>query len=144
MNLDVNLDMFLYLCSKRENMYLHQTLTGKVIGACYTVHNELGCGFYEKVYQEALAIVLKEDNIAFEREKHLPIKFHGKILDCDYIADFVIDNTIILELKAVSEINSVYESQVINYLKATGLQVGLLVNFGSEELQVRRLAANIY
>ena len=144
MNLDVNLDMFLYLCSKRENMYLHQTLTGKVIGACYTVHNELGCGFYERVYQEALAIVLREEGIPFEREKHLPIEFHGQTLDCDYIADFLIDNTIILELKAVSEINSVYESQVINYLKATGLQVGLLVNFGSEELQVRRLAANIY
>ena len=144
MNLDVNLDVFLYLCSKRENMYIHQTLTGKVIGACYTVHNELGCGLYERVYQEALAIVLREEGIPFEREKHLPIEFHGQTLDCDYIADFLIDNTIILELKAVSEINSVYESQVINYLKATGLQVGLLVNFGSEELQVRRLAANIY
>ena len=125
-------------------MYLHQTLTGKVIGACYTVHNELGCGFYEKVYQEALAIVLREEGIPFEREKHLPIEFHGQILDCDYIADFVIDNIIILELKAVSEINSTFESQVINYLKATGLQVGLLINFGREELQVRRLAANIY
>ena len=125
-------------------MYLHQTLTGKVIGACYTVHNELGCGFYEKVYQEALAIVLREQGIPFEREKHLPIEFHGKVLDCDYIADFVIDNTIILELKAVSDISSTFESQVINYLKATGLQVGLLINFGQEELQVRRLAANIY
>ena len=102
-------------------MYLHQTLTGKVIGACYTVHNELGCGFYEKVYQEALAIVLREEGIPFEREKHLPIEFHGQILDCDYIADFVIDNAIILELKAVSDISSTYESQVINYLKATGL-----------------------
>ena len=125
-------------------MYLHQELTGKVIGACYTVHNELGCGFYEKVYQEALAIVLREQGIPFEREKHLPIEFHGKVLDCDYIADFVIDNTIILELKAVSDISSTFESQVINYLKATGLQVGLLINFGQEELQVRRLAANIY
>ena len=125
-------------------MYLHQALTRKVIGACYTVHNELGCGFYEKVYQEALAIVLKEEGIPFEHEKHLRIEFHGQILDCDYIADFVIDNTIILELKAVNEMNSVYESQVINYLKATGLQIGLLINFGQEELQVRRLATNIY
>ena len=88
--------------------------------------------------------ILKEQGIPFEREKHLPIEFHGQILDCDYIADFVIDNTIILELKAVCEMNSTYESQVINYLKATGLQVGLLINFGQEELQVRRLAANIY
>ena len=125
-------------------MYLHHELTGKVIGACYTVHNELGCGFYEKVYQEALAIVLEEQGIPFEREKHLPIEYHGKILDCDYIADFVIDNSVILELKAVSEMTSSYEAQVINYLKATGLHVGLLINFGSMELQVKRLAANLY
>ena len=125
-------------------MYIHQELTSKIIRACYTVHNELGCGFYEKVYQEALAIVLEEQGISFEREKHLPIVFHGQILECDYIADFVIDNTIILELKAVSELNSTFESQVINYLKASHLQVGLLINFGQKELQVRRFAANIY
>ena len=59
------------------NMYLHQELTGKIIGACINVHNELGCGFHEKVYQEALAIVLEESGIPFEREKHLPIEFHG-------------------------------------------------------------------
>lgn len=126
------------------NMYLHQELTGKIIGACINVHNELGCGFHEKVYQEALAIVLEESGIPFEREKHLPIEFHGHILDCDYIADFVIDNAVILELKAVSEMSSVFEAQVINYLKATGLQIGLLINFGQRELQVKRLAANIY
>ena len=57
-------------------MYIHQELTSKIIRACYTVHNELGCGFYEKVYQEALAIVLEEQGISFEREKHLPIVFH--------------------------------------------------------------------
>jgi GxxExxY protein len=104
----------------------------------------LGCGFHEKVYQEALAIVLEEQNIPFEREKHLPIEFHGRVLNCDYIADFVVDASVILELKAVSEMNSVYEAQVINYLKATRLQVGLLVNFGQKDLQVKRLAANIY
>ncbi len=126
-------------------MYLlHQELTGKIIAACFKVHNELGCGFHEKVYQEALAIVLEEEEIPFEREKHLPIEFHGRILNCDYIADFVIDGSVILELKAVSEMNTVYEAQVINYLKATRLQVGLLINFGQKELQVKRLAANIY
>lgn len=123
---------------------LHQELTGKVIAACFQVHNELGCGFHEKVYQEALAIVLEEQNIPFEREKHLPIEFHGRVLNCDYIADFVVDASVILELKAVSEMNSVYEAQVINYLKATRLQVGLSVNFGQKDLQVKRLAANIY
>ena len=123
---------------------LHQELTGDIIAACFKVHNELGCGFLEKVYQEALAIVLEESNIPFEREKHLPVEFHGRILNCDYIADFVIDQSVILELKAVSEMNSVHEAQVINYLKATGLQVGLLVNFGQKDLRFKRLAANIY
>ena len=74
------------------------------------VHNELGCGFLEKVYQEALAIVLKEDGIEFEREKHLPIHFRGTTLQCDYIADFVIENKVILELKAVSAIDSLFEA----------------------------------
>ena len=125
-------------------MLLHHDLTGKVIRACMDVHNELGCGFLEKVYQEALAIVLTEQGIMFEREKHLPINFHGTTLQCDYIADFVIENKVILELKAIYELDTRLEAQVINYLKATGLQVGLLVNFGNQELQIKRLAANIY
>ena len=125
-------------------MYLHQELTGQIIAACFKVHNELGCGFHEKVYQEALAIVLKEEGITFEREKHLPITFHGHVLECSYIADFVINNSVIVELKAISEMAPTHEAQVINYLKATGLQIGLLVNFGKRDLQVKRLAANIY
>ena len=67
-------------------MYLYEDLTSKIIKACYTVHAELGCGFFEKVYQEALSIVLEENGIPFEREKHLPISFQGHLLDCDYIA----------------------------------------------------------
>ena len=108
------------------------------------VHNELGCGFLEKVYQEALEIVLKEEGINYEREKHLPIQFRGTTLQCDYIADFVIDNKVIVELKAVSALDSLFEAQVINYLRATGLQVALLINFAQKELQIKRLAANIY
>ena len=108
------------------------------------VHNELGCGFLEKVYQEALEIVLKEEGINYEREKHFPIQFRGTILQCDYIADFVIDNKVIVELKAVSALDPLFEAQVINYLRATGLQVALLINFGQKDLQIKRLAANIY
>ncbi|MBQ8227229.1 MAG: GxxExxY protein [Bacteroidaceae bacterium] len=125
-------------------MYLYQELTGKIVNACYKVHNELGCGFLEKVYQEAVAIVLQEEGIPFEREKHLQIKFHGNTLGCDYIADFVVEGKVILELKAVQEMLPVFQSQVINYLKVTGMQVGLLINFGQSSLQVKRLAANIY
>lgn len=127
-----------------NNKYLHQELTGRIIHCCMDVHNELGCGFLEKVYQEALEIVLKEEGINYEREKHLPIQFRGTILQCDYIADFVIDNKVIVELKAVSALDSLFEAQVINYLRATGLQVALLINFGQKDLQIKRLAANIY
>lgn len=127
-----------------DNKYLYQELTGRIIHCCMDVHNELGCGFLEKVYQEALEIVLKEEGINYEREKHLPIQFRGTTLQCDYIADFVIDNKVIVELKAVSALDSLFEAQVINYLRATGLQVALLINFGQKELQIRRLAANIY
>ena len=127
-----------------NNKYLHQELTGRIIHCCMDVHNELGCGFLEKVYQEALEIVLKEEGINYEREKHLPIQFRGTTLQCDYIADFVIDNKVIVELKAVPALDSLFEAQVINYLRATGLQVALLINFGQKDLQIKRLAANIY
>ena len=125
-------------------MYLYQDLTSQIINACISVHNELGCGFLEKVYQEALEVAFEENCIAFEREKLLPITFHGQFLNCGYIADFVVQEKVILELKSVKELEPIHEAQVINYLKATGLKVGLLVNFGKEKLQIKRLAANIY
>ena len=127
-----------------NNKFLYQELTGKIIHCCIDVHKELGCGFLEKVYQEALAIVFKEEGIEFEREQHLPIQFRGTTLQCDYIADFVVDNKVILELKALAHLEPLFEAQVINYLRATGLQVALLINFGQKELQVKRIAANIY
>ena len=121
-------------------MLLHQELTNKILKACYTVHNELGCGFLEKVYQEALAIQMTEMGIPFEREKQLPITYHGKMLNCEYFSDFVVDNKVIVELKAVTEMSTVFEAQTINYLKATGIKVGLLINFGVTQLQIKRFA----
>ena len=93
-----------------------------------------------KSIREALAIELTEMSIPFEREKHLPIIYHGKVLDCDYIADFVIDGKIILELKAVTEMNTLFEAQLINYMKATHIKVGYLINFGQERLYYKRFA----
>ena len=121
-------------------MLLYKELTDRILKAAYTVHNELGCGFLEKVYQEAMAIQLSEMGIPFEREKHLPITYHGKVLKCDYIADFVVDNKVIKELKAVTEMSPIFEAQTINYLRATGIKVGLLINFGIRQLQIKRLA----
>ena len=121
-------------------MFLYKELTDIILRACYNVHNGLGCGFFEKVYQEALAIELTETGIPFEREKHLPILYHGKVLDCDYIADFVVDGKVILELKAVTEMNTLFEAQLINYMKATHIKVGYLINFGQERLYYKRFA----
>ena len=121
-------------------MFLYKELTDKILRACYNVHNGLGCGFFEKVYQEALAIELTEMGIPFEREKHLPIIYHGKVLDCDYIADFVVGGEVILELKAVTEMNTLFEAQLINYMKATHIKVGYLINFGQERLYYKRYA----
>ena len=121
-------------------MFLYKELTDKILRACYNVHNGLGCGFFEKVYQEALGIELAEMGISFEREKHLPITYHGKILDCDYIADFVVEGKVIIELKAVTEMNTIYEAQLINYMKATHIKVGYLINFGQERLYYKRYA----
>ena len=121
-------------------MLLYKDLTDRILQAAYTVHNELGCGFLEKVYQEALAIQMTEMNIPFEREKHLKVFYHGKCLQCDYIADFVVDDKVILELKAVTEMDNVFKAQTINYLKITGYKVGFLMNFGQEEFQFKRLA----
>ena len=119
-------------------MLLYKDLTDRILKAAYQVHNELGCGFLEKVYQEALAIQMTEMNIPFEREKHLNVFYHGKCLQCDYIADFVVDDKVILELKAVTEMDNVFKAQTINYLKITGYKIGFLMNFGQEEFQFKR------
>lgn len=111
----------------------------KIKGAMFEVHNQLGCGFLEKVYQEALAEEFSLRGIPFEREKHFHVIYKGKQLEQDYIADFICYGKIIVELKATDTLTSIHESQVINYLKITGLKLGILVNFGEQFLKPRRL-----
>ena len=111
----------------------------KIVGAAMQVHRELGCGFLEPVYQEALEILLKKEGIPYEREKRLPIYFMGELLRKEYFADFVCFSKIIVELKAVSQLTPVYEAQVLNYLKASGCKLGLLLNFGQASLVHRRI-----
>ena len=118
---------------------IYKTESYKIIGACMNVHKELGCGFLEAVYQEALAIEFKQQNIPFEQEKKLQLYYKGNLLQKQYRADFICFNEIIVETKATSGLTGIDESQVINYLKATGLKLGLLVNFGMESLESRRL-----
>lgn len=110
----------------------------KVVGACMAVHRELGNGFLESVYQEALTIEFQKQGIPFIREKVIPVIYKGIELHGAFKADFICYNSIIVELKALSALTTDHSSQVLNYLKATGLRVGLLINFGTASLQHQR------
>jgi GxxExxY protein len=113
-------------------------ITEKIIGCAYTVHNELGCGFLEKVYENALAVEMREQGLAIQQQQSITVKYKGQIVG-DYMADMVIDNSVLVELKAAKEIAPVHVSQCLHYLKATGLKVCLLLNFGTESLGIKRL-----
>jgi GxxExxY protein len=102
-----------------------------IVGAAIEVHRELGPGFLEAVYQEALAIELRERGIQFEAQKPLRISYKGKTLNKEYFADLVCYGQIIVELKALDRLTGNEEAQILNYLKATGLRVGVIINFGS-------------
>ncbi len=122
-----------------KEVYPYKKECYSIIGCAMDVHNELGCGFLEPVYQEALSIVLNEKAIPFVKEKVLDIEFRGRILDKKYVADFICFNEVIVELKAVDAIMDKHIAQVLNYLKATGKKVGLIINFGTTKLQYRRV-----
>lgn len=117
-------------------MLKHEELSKKIIAAAYNIHKELGQGFLEKVYKNALAIELQEAGIKCDLEVPMSVRYHGHVVG-DYVADMIVEDKIIVEAKAVSELNSVHEVQLVNYLKATGIQVGLLINFG-RSIQVKR------
>lgn len=120
-------------------MLLYEEETGKILKACMNVFNELGNGFLEAVYQEALAIEFEEMHIPFERETKIDIFYKGKKLDKEYYADFICYDKIIVEIKAISKLVNANKAQVINYLHGTKLPVGLLVNFGESSLKWERL-----
>lgn len=119
--------------------YIFKEECYRIIGCCMEVHNVLGSGMLEAVYQEALCIELERKKILFEREKILEIEYKGRLLEKKYLADFICFNEIIVELKAVKELNEVHLAQLLNYLKITKKRVGLLVNFGSERLEYKRI-----
>jgi len=113
-------------------------LTYSIIGAAMEVHRNLGNGFLEAVYQEALEKEFKLRNIPYVREHTIHIRYKGEVLSKYYIADFICYESVIIELKAVSELTKSHEAQLLNYLKATGIKKGLLINFGSTSLQTKR------
>lgn len=112
--------------------------TYAIIGAAMEVHKQLGCGFLEAVYQEARAIELAKRNIPSKREVRLPIHYKDHVLATAYCADFICFDSVVIELKALAHMSGTEEAQVINYLKATGYEVGLLLNFGARSLQHHR------
>ena len=113
--------------------------TYKIIGAAMEVHKELGCGFLEAVYQEALGKEFAYQAISFKPQPIIQISYKGKPLDKTYQPDFICYKEIIVEIKAISNLSGIEEAQLINYLKATGLKVGLLINFGAKSLEYKRL-----
>jgi len=118
--------------------------TYAIIGACMAVHRELGPGFLEAVYQEALEIEFDLRGIDYDRERKLEIIYKRSPLKKSYYADFICFDEIIIELKAMNDLESTHEAQLINYLKATNNKVGLLINFGQSSLQRKRVLNKNY
>lgn len=117
--------------NQSNEILIYSDLTYGIIGSCFEVHNEKGNGYLEAVYQECLEIELASKGIPFEAQKPLRLTYKGKPLQQHYIVDFLINEKIILEIKAVKTLNDEHRAQVINYLKSTGMELGLLINFGS-------------
>ncbi|MFC1580595.1 GxxExxY protein [Thermodesulfobacteriota bacterium] len=114
----------------------HKDITAKAIDCAYKVHNTIGFGFLERVYQNALLIELEKNGLQAEKEVPIKVFYEEKIVG-DYIADIIVEGKVVLELKSVKEIHPAHEVQLTNYLKATGIEVGLLINF-AESVQVKR------
>jgi GxxExxY protein len=121
-----------------KNEYVASEITGEVIGSAMEVHTRLGPGFLESVYEQALAVELELKKIKYERQKSLPVFYRGRIIK-NFTCDFFVDGQIIVELKALKEIAEIERLQVINYLKASGIEIGLLLNFGGQSLEYKRL-----
>ena len=126
-----------------QNQILYKDESYKIIGAAMMVHRELGCGFLESVYQEALAIEFKLQGIPFRREVPLKIGYKGIQLQKEFSADFICYDKIIVENKAITCLDNKNKSQVFNYLSATGFKLGLLINFGEESLRYERIVKEI-
>ena len=116
-------------------------LSSRVIGCAIEVHRALGTGFLESVYDNALAIELARKNINYKRQFQIAVTYKNRPVG-QFVADYLVDNVLILELKAIVKLNSNAQAQVLNYLKATGLQVGLIFNFGRTKLEIKRLVLN--
>lgn len=125
-----------------ERGLLYKNESFRIIGAALEVHKVLGCGFIEVVYQEALEEEFKKRGIPYEREKELTVDYKGKLLSKTFRADFICYDKIILELKAVSDFTDDHYAQIYSYLKASRMDLGILINFGKANLDYIRIPAS--
>ncbi|PIP71506.1 MAG: GxxExxY protein [Nitrospinae bacterium CG22_combo_CG10-13_8_21_14_all_47_10] len=109
-----------------------------IIGCAMAVSNTLGVGFLEKVYENALILELKKAGMNVEQQKRISVKYNGEVVG-EYVADILVEGCVLLEIKAVKEMNEIFQAQLLNYLKATGLGVGLILNFGTAKLGIKRM-----
>ena len=121
-----------------KNQYVESGLTGDIIGAAMEVHRELGPGFLETVYDEALAVELTQRKIKFERQKELPVYYKQRCVK-KFVCDFLVSSKVIVEIKAVSALREIDKVQLTSYLKASGIEIGLLLNFGEKSLCSKRM-----
>ncbi|WP_320045976.1 GxxExxY protein [uncultured Ilyobacter sp.] len=121
--------------------YLYEDLTEKIIKCFYKVYDELGFGFLESVYEAALVIELQEMGLKIERQKELEVFYKGISIG-KYRSDIIVENKIIIELKSTSNLSKIHEVQLVNYLKATNIEIGLLVNFGEKLTFKRKIFRN--
>src|SRR5580765_598947 len=112
-----------------KERFEHFELTEKIIGCCYTVYNKLGFGYLESVYEKSLQIELKKQKVQAEYQKGITVKYDGYIVG-EFYADLFVENDLIVEIKSVRQLNKIHEMQLVNYLVATGFDIGLLINFG--------------
>ena len=117
---------------------VHKDLCYKFVQACYEVHNILGPGYSEKIYEEAMERELTGQGVTIDRQRIVAVVYKGEKVG-EYRLDSVADEKVLLEFKAVLELNSIFESQVLSYLKASGLKLGLLINFGGKKVEVKRI-----
>ncbi len=117
---------------------LYEDITSKILAACFEVINELGSGFLESVYEKALIIALKQSGVRATSQAPLGVFFRGENVG-DFIADLIVEDKVIVEIKAVKALAPEHQAQLINYLKVTHIKVGLLVNFGCPKLEYKRL-----
>ena len=117
---------------------IHKELVYKIVGCAMEVHRELGYGFLEKVYENAMMVLLEKQGIEAKQQFPIPVHFSGKIIG-EYFADIMVEDKVIVELKTVERVANIHYAQLLNYLKATGIKLGLLVSFGPKKLEYKRI-----